>query len=56
LGLTQKLLLLGGGAKRVNKRLDGYGAANDLVARFVHATSGTKTQGAKDLVAIFLHG
>jgi hypothetical protein len=40
----------------VNEGLDGYSAANDLVASFVHATGGTKAQGAKDLVAIFLHG
>jgi hypothetical protein len=40
----------------VNEGFDGYGSANDLVASFVHATGGAETQGAKDLVTIFLHG
>jgi hypothetical protein len=40
----------------MNKRLDGYGAPNNLVARFVYAAGGAETQGAKDLVPIFLHG
>ncbi len=56
LGLAQKLLLLWSGAERVNERLDGHGPADDLVARFVHATGGAETQGAKDLVTVFLHG
>jgi hypothetical protein len=56
LRFTQELLLLRGSPERVNKRLDGYGSANDFVARFIHATGGTETQGAKDLVTVFLHG
>jgi len=56
LGFTQELFLLRGGAERVNERLDGDGSADDLVASFIHATGGAETQGAKDLVTIFLHG
>jgi hypothetical protein len=40
----------------VNKRFDGYSAANDFVAGFVDATGGAETQRSEDLVAIFLHG
>src|SRR5712672_2184292 len=56
LRFAQELLLLWSGPKGVNKRFDGYRAANDFVAGFVDATGGAETQWAEDLVAIFLHG
>jgi hypothetical protein len=56
LRFTQELLLLRSGSKGVNESFDGDGAANDFIARFVNATGGAETQGAEDLVAIFLHG
>jgi len=47
LRFAQELLLLWSGPKGVNKRLDGYSAANDFVPGFVDATGGAETQRAE---------